>query len=149
MSDEEQMEHQFILDDLAKAQKRAEKAKFLEAKVELANETYPLLHSAFEHVFDRLQRMEATVDALIDETDSLIQADLAQQILATLTLAKSLAGEVGSLPPGSLDETTLKRLQNSASALMAGCDITMEAVSEHSLEGGDEDEAEEEEESQS
>ena len=104
-------EHTFLLEDISRAQKRAEKAKFLEAQKEFANEAYPLMSAMAEHYGDRLTRLEQAMDALIDETDTIIQPEVGEQLAGTLEVGAELAAEVMKLQVGqSLDDTTVRRL---------------------------------------
>lgn len=127
-----QEEHGYLMEDLDKAQKRVAKAKFIEAQKEFADNAYPLMQEAFEHFGARIVRLEQAMDALIDGTDSLIQPELADQILATLELGKVISEEVGKMKAGTpLDETTAKRLQGQAAAYLTACELTMEAIEDH------------------
>lgn len=136
-----QEEHSFIMEDLDKAQKRVAKAKFIEAQKEFADNAYPLMQEAFEHFGQRLVRLEQVMDTLIDGTDSLIQPELADQIMATLDLGKVIVEAVAVLKVGeALDETTVKRLQGQCAAYLTAYELTAEAVEEHT--GSDEEDEE-------
>lgn len=140
---EGQEEHAFLMEDLAKAEQRAAKAKFIEAKNEFRDNTYPLMQTMAEHFGARISRLEQAMDALIDGTDSLIQPELADQILATLELGKVISEEVVKMKAGvPLDETTAKRLQGQAAAYLTAFELTAEAVEDHT--GADEGEEDEE-----
>jgi hypothetical protein len=150
-------EHTFLLQDIERALKRAEKAKFLEAQKEFAAEAYPLIHAMAEHYGERLSRLEQAMDALIDETDSIIQGDLADQIIETLEIGTNLAEAVMKLEAGKpIDEVSMQNLAGLAAAYIAAADVTAEAVEGHQVgpeepegpddEDGDEDDAETEDE---
>lgn len=146
-------EHTYLLEDLAKAQKRAAKATFLEAKREFADECYPLLASFMEHFGARMERLEAAVDEMIEQTESFLQPDLAQQLLATLELGRQLADACTKLKAGdTLDAKTAARFQQLGAAVLTANAMTVEAVNEAALppseDEDDEDDAEEPEENE-
>jgi hypothetical protein len=129
---EGQEEHAFLMEDLAKAEQRVSKAKFIEAKNEFRDNAYPLMQTMADHFGARIVRLEQAMDALIDGSDSLIQPELADQILATLELGKVIADEVAKMKAGvPLDDTTAKRLQGQAAAYLTAFELTAEAVEEH------------------
>jgi hypothetical protein len=133
-------EHTFLMQDLDRIQKRAAKAKFLEAQKEFAENTYPLMQTAFEHFAERLARLEQAMDALIDETDTIIQAEEGEQLLSTIDLGAELATEVMKLQAGQvLDDTTVRRLQGQAGAFLNAAELAVETVEAHQV-GGQEEE---------
>lgn len=138
-------EHAYLLDDLDRARKRAGGATYLEAKKEMAEECYPLLQEIVDHFGQRMQRTEQALDALIDETESFLQPDLARQILANLEMGGILADAVMKLQVGPLDEVTLKKLQQSATAFLTAAEMTAETVSGVMLEAGEPEDEEAEE----
>ena len=83
-----------LLEVIEKHRKRANQAKYLEAKAELANELYPLISTIVEAMGERLDEVEGQVAALIEQTMSVIQPDLATQILGTMSLAAQLADAI-------------------------------------------------------
>lgn len=154
---DEQMEHSFLKRDLEQLQKRASKAKFLEAQKEFSEQVYPFLETMLDHFGDRMVRLESAVDALIDETDSIIQGDLAEQLLATVELGTDLAEAVMKLQAGqTLDDTTLQRLVGQAGAYLTAAELATEAIESHQVSPdgepeetdpeGDEDEIDDEDE---
>jgi len=153
---DETNEHQFLLEDLARAQKRTMNAKYLEAQKEFSTEAYPLMITIAEHFGERLQALEAAMDEMIQQTDSFLQPELAQQLTATLDLAKLLAEGVLALANGNpAAGMALKPLLGHATAYLTAYEMTSEAIEEATVPPGadedkdedDTDEDEEEEES--
>lgn len=140
---EQQQEHGFLLKDIQKAAKRAGGAKYLEASKEFSNEAYPLMIAIAEHFGERLQAVEAAVDELIDGQESMLQPDMAQQIMATLELGKVLATHVTRLEGGmTLDDASAKRLRSEAAAFLTACELTAEVVEEAAMPAGDDEDDE-------
>lgn len=136
-----------IMEDLNKAQQRAAKAKFLEAAKEFGEEAYPLMIGMFEHVNERMTRIEDVVDDLLDEAGNMIQPELSQTIIGTLELGRMLVVEVNRLKPGqTLDDVVVKKLKQASAAFATAAEMTAEAVQEATLPEGDEEQPEETEE---
>lgn len=121
----EEQEHDFLIEDIERATKRAAKAKYLEAATEFGAETYPLMHAMVEHFGDRMTRMEEAMDAMIEQADSFLQPELARQIMATLELGKIVADLALKMPH--------KELQQAAAAYATAFEMTIEAVEEATL----------------
>lgn len=138
-----EMTYEDLAKEIEKAQKRAAKAVHLETKIELSQETYPLLTAIVEFFGERMDRTERVVNELINQTESLVQPELAEQILGTLNLGKQLATVVGKLRVGNLDAVTLARLKQFAGAFAAAAAATEVAVMEVTLEPPDEELGEE------
>ena len=136
MANEEQ-EHTYLMKDLASATKRAASAKYLEASKEFADQAYPLMQAITEHFGDRMTRMEEAMDAMIEQTDSFLQPELARSIVGTLELGKIVAGLAANSPD--------PKLKQAATAYLAAVEMTIEAVEEVTVAsdvGEDEDEDE-------
>ena len=89
---------------ITKHQKRVAKASYIEAKVELSDQLYPLIETITEEINERLESVEEMVHDLINDTLSVIHPDLAAQIAITLGLTGQLiaAIEAGQDPKAIL-----------------------------------------------
>lgn len=138
----EEQEHDFLIADIVRATKRASGAKYLEAATEFAREAYPLMQAMADHFGDRMTRMEEAMDAMMEQTDSFLQPELARQIMATLELGKIVATLAAKLPG--------KDLQQAAAAYLTAFEMTLEAVEDATLPpnaaAGEDDEEEGEDE---
>lgn len=134
----EPSEHQYLLEDLERARVRAAGSKYIEAQKEFAEEAYPLVQELTDHFGARMDRLEKAMDALIDETESFLQPDLANQILATLEMGKQVAEAMMQIKAGSLDEMAVKRLHQAAGAYLTAAEMTIESVATITLEPEDE-----------
>ena len=147
MADQLEMTYQDIQKEIEKAQKRAAKATFIEAKKEFAEETYPILESVVEFFGERFERIERAVAELIDQTESFVQPELADQIHATFAIGRQLALLVSRLRVGALDGVTLKRLSAAGVAFVNAADETETAVAQVTVappeEDGEDDDGEE------
>jgi hypothetical protein len=142
----EEQEHDFLIDDIARATKRAAGAKYLDASKEFADQAYPLMHAMAEMFGERMTRVEEALDAMIEQTESFLQPDLARRIMATLELGKLVADLAAKSPN--------KELQHAALAYATAYELTIEIVEEATVapstgpddddEEGDEEDEEEE-----
>jgi len=149
-----ELTYQDLLLEVGKAQKRVAKEPFVEAKKELANETYPLLESMIEFFGSRLAAAEAAIAEVIDQTESFIQPELADQIHGALAIGRLLVEQVRKLRPGTLDPMTLKRLQQVCVDFIKNADetdvtvahLTVSPPEEETGDEGEEDDEDEEDE---
>lgn len=138
-----EMTHEDVIKDIEKAQRRAAKATFIEAKKEFAEEAYPMMATVVEFFGERFERMERALAEIIDQTESFVQPELAEQILQTVELARALADGALRLRVGQqLDLTTLKRLHAIANSLKVAAATTEEQVVAVTVDPGDEDDTE-------
>lgn len=123
-----------------KHRRRVAKAGYVEAKVELAEQLYPLLSTILEAVEERLHEDEAQIFGLIEQTLSVIQPTLATQLITTLGMSMKLveAVEAGSPDAKALAVPLRAMLQEAENAIL---DVTVEGEGED--EGDEEDEEEE------
>lgn len=133
-----------VIGYIEKAQKRAAKAVHLECKTEMAQETYPLLQAVTEFFAERLDRAEHAIAELLNQTESFIQPDLAEQIIGALNVGRQLAVVVGKLRVGNLDAVTLSRLKQFGAAFMGAAAATEQVVAEVTLEPETPEEGEDE-----
>lgn len=119
---------------IEKHRKRVSGSKYVEAQRELSGELYPLLSTILETMDGRLQEVEAQVIGLIEQSLSVVQPELATQIIGTMHIARSLADAVEA----GADTSQI------VPALREALKLTEEAVLEATV--GEEEEEEEEEE---
>lgn len=145
-----EMTYEDLVKEIEKAGKRTGKATFIEAKTEFSQETYPILGAIVEFFGDRLERNERAIAELIDQTESFVQPELADQIHGMIDVGRQLAAMVVKLRVGNLDARTLKILQQAAAAFMTAANMTEESVANVTVEPapqpGEEEEPEEGEE---
>lgn len=127
-----------ILKDLNDAQRRAQKATYLEAKNEFAENTYPLMIAMFEEMNERLQSTEGALAELIDQQGSYLQPDIASQILTTIEVGRGLVGEVrAAMAVATMPDDVRKRLDDACNLFGAHAEATAVGVSEIVAEGDD------------
>lgn len=130
-----------VAKDIHRQIQRATAAQNLQLKQELVNNTYPLLMSMLEASDFRLQQVELAVTEIIQQTSSIIQADLREQIDETLNLAQLVAN---SHPQNDDQSKALvaKLLDSLEETRAALDDVTIEDGEEGGEEEGDEDDEE-------
>lgn len=134
---------QVIVADIERLQKKASEAKYLEAQKELANNVYPLLAELVRAVDERLARTETVVVDLIEDSDSVIQPELAAQIYGCIELGQQLCDAVDA---AQVDDVTKARLAEIAQAYRIAANIVIREVAEVAIEPDDaEDEDDEDE----
>jgi hypothetical protein len=140
-----------VAQDIHRQLQRAATAQNLQLKQELVNNTYPLLMSILEACDVRFQQLEIAVSEIIQQTSSIIQPDLREQIEETLNLAQLVAN---SHPQGDDQAKALvaKLLDSIEETRAALDDVTVEDGEEDEEgdegeedDGGDEEEGDEEE----
>jgi len=129
-----EMTYDDLVKEIEKAAKRTGKATFIEAKTEFSQETYPILSAVVEFFGDRLERNERAIAEIIDQTESFIQPELADQIHGLIDVGRQLAAMVVKLRVGNLDGRTLKVLQQAAAAFMTAANMTEESVANVTVE---------------
>lgn len=136
-----------VAKDIHRQIQRATAAQNLQLKQELVNNTYPLLMSMLEAADFRLQQLEVAVTEIIQQTSSIVQPDLREQIDETLNLAQLVANSHPQKDDQSkaLVAKLLASLEETRAALD---DVTIEDGEEgdEEGEGGDEEGDEEGEE---
>lgn len=137
--------------EIEKAQARAQRATYMEAKKEFSEEAYPMLLAFYEEYMERMDDLEGTVAELIGQTGSYLQPNLSDQIMATLEIGKKLASDVAAyLETAQIDDLTKRELAEDVAAYLTAAQITEVAVTEITSapeeEGDEEEEVEEDEE---
>lgn len=133
-----------ISQDIERARKRAKDAGYLEYKKDAAENLYPLIQSLLEAVDARLRTTEEVVGTLLEETESIIQPDLAGQIFGLIDLGNQL---VEAVKPLTLDDVSKKRVMEIIAAWEVGASLVIEAVEEVAIDDEpDEDDEETEDE---
>lgn len=132
MSNDEDFEA--LLEDVGRYKKRLDASKYLEFKKEASENLIPLLERMVEAIDQRCARTEEMVAEIIEETESVVHAELAEQIYATVELGQSLCDAVDQ---AALDDVTKKRLAEITQAFRIAANLTLEAVAEVALEPDD------------
>lgn len=99
-----------VIADLRLAQKRAQKAKYLEAKAEVADNVYPCMIALAEALDERLAEQDEVIADILEDEGSVIQPELAAQLFATLELTKEFIGKVRELKLDDLRKKEIARL---------------------------------------
>ncbi len=122
--------------DLKSMQHRLRSIKFVDGAVskEMVNETGPTLLALAEHFDERLNEMAEVLQDVIDQSDSLVQPELAAELAATFSGARNLSGAVLALQAGQLSDMELKNLHNLAKGLLASVETSVAAVAEVTIQ---------------
>lgn len=130
-------EFETLLGDVQRAAKRAGDAKYLEAKREFADNLYPLLQEIVEKIDERCANTEEMILELIEQTESIVQPELATQIFGVIDLGLQLCTVVDE---AKLDDVTAQKLKIIVEAYRLAATITQEAVNDATVEDDETDE---------
>lgn len=128
--------------DIARQRKRAETSSYLEYRKDAAANLWPLLADLVAACDERMRETEEMVAELIENTQSIVQPDLAIQITSLIDIGDQLVEFVRALPVG--DDMTKKRLEEALTAWTAAAPLVREAVEEAAVEPDEDDEGDEE-----
>lgn len=128
--------------DIARQRKRAETATYLEYRKDAVANLWPLLADLVAACDERMRETEEMVAELIENTQSIVQPDLAIQITSLIDIGDQLVQLVSALPVG--DDMTKKRLEEALTAWTAAAPLVREAVQEATVEPDEGDEGDEE-----
>lgn len=131
-----------LLKDIRKAQKRSERTKALgESRLEFAHNVYPLLEALVEAVDERTGRLENAFDAIIEQTESFLQPDLAIAVGELFNMGKAMAQTLLQFKPGMKMSTEgAKKVHALAAGFLKQVDVVAKAIAEATLEPGEDDE---------
>lgn len=140
------------LNDFVKARKRAAASVHLDTKPELANNIWPALETLAESLIDLGRSCHEAFSefgeeiAVLkdDESGSIIEAPLAAQIFAHITMGRTLAEKVKAL---KLDDLKAREMNTLADAYLKSSGVLEVAIGEvaEEIEGDGEEGAESEE----
>ena len=141
VEDDDEIDLDTLIDDVRGAQKRAQKATYLEAKNELATNVYPII----EMLVQKLRQHENLLGNVLEQTESFIQTELASDINSVLQIGAQLANLILGIQPGvPIDPTGLQQLKQIAGAYLQAAQAVAESV-ENVAVPGDEEEVEDDE----
>lgn len=127
--------------DIARQRKRAETSTYLEYRKDAVANLWPLLADLVAACDERMRETEEMVAELIENTQSIVQPDLAIQIMSLIDIGDQLAQLVSASP--ATDDMTKKRLAEALTAWTAAAPLVREAVQEATVEPDEGDEGDE------
>lgn len=134
-----------LLKDIRKHQRRAMATKSLgETRLEFAHNVYPTLEALTEAVDERIGRLENAFDAIIEQTESFLQPDIAKSVADLFNMGKAMAHTLLQFKAGmKLTPDGEKKLHVLAQTFLAAVDPVAKALAEITLDPGEDDDEEE------
>lgn len=129
-----------ILLDIAQQEKRADKAKALETKHELANNVWPMFKALAEATNTRFEELEDAVEEYLAEEGNVLYADLAEPLFGLIALAKKVGATLTS--DAQMTDLQWQALRNDAKAMLQTAAI-LEPIAAQAVVTGDADDEEE------
>jgi hypothetical protein len=123
MSDEQEVAHEGFAELLADAEeqcRRADKAKALETKHELANNVWPFLLELAKTTNTRFEEIESSIEEYLLEEGNIIYSDLAEPLFGLIAVAKNMAATILT---GDMNELKWQQLRKDAAVMQRTVDI--------------------------
>jgi hypothetical protein len=133
----ELMDFENLVKDLRRQRSRAKNARHLDTAPELAENVYPMLIGLVEAFDARMRETESQVVSLIAASETLIQPDVAMQILTTFAVATRLCDAIDKNEPTQELVAALRAAIDETSTLVDECTVAPE--DEESEEASSED----------